>query len=163
MNKNKFLNILFFSLNSAFAIFMVFNFVFDFIDLYVLLALFLFLNSVYLLAKFVAYRSDSGLFFGIMSLFSAIFLVISSHFALNFLKLSNLLFLAFIISCLFIFIFFNSVYFLYVFLSNFLIFFPIIFYSFNIIDLKLLFIFVGICVIINVFLYFVLIKSVKRN
>lgn len=163
MNKNKFLNILFFSLNGANLIFIGLNLIFNFLNLYYVLALFLFLNSIYLLGKFIAYYSDSSLFFAAMFLFSGFFLIIAEKFSLNFIELSNLIFLAFIIACLFIFIFYNSIYFLYTFLSNFLIFFPIVFYTFRLIDLKLFFIFVSCCVIINVILYLLLIKSVKRT
>mgnify|MGYP004677353385 CR=1 FL=1 len=162
MNKNKFLNILFFSLNGANIIFVGLNFIYKFLDLYYVLALFLFLNSIYLLAKYIAYASDSSLFFGIMFLFGGFFLFLKTFLGLSFLELGALLLLDFSVACLFIFIFFKSIYFCYLFLSNFLIFFPIFFYSFNIIELKLFFIFVSVCVIINVILYLVLIKSVKR-
>ena len=162
MNKNKFLNILFFSLNCAILIIIIFNFIYNFISLYYVLALFLFLNCVYLFGKFMAYNSDSGLFFGTMMLFCSIFLTISEKYGLNFMQLSALIFLSFIFACFFVYYFFNSIYFFYTFLSNFLMFFPIIFYSFHVIELNLLFIFILCCVIINLILYFVIIKSVKR-
>lgn len=163
MNKNKFLNILFFSLNSAIIIFAGLNFYFKVLDLQTVMALFLFLNSICFIFKFVAYSSDSSLFFGILFLLNSICLFIKVFYNLNFFEFGALCVLSFSIACLFIFIFFKSIYFCYLFLSNFLIFFPIFFYSFNIIHLKLFFIFITVCVIINVILYLVLIKSVKRT
>ncbi len=163
MNKNRFLNILFFSLNGAFAIFLVLNFIFNFLKLEYLLALFFILNSIYLFFKFILYYSDSGLFFGSFNFLNGIFVIITTHFNLGLLKLFSFIFLSFVCSCFFIFCFFKSSYFFYAFFSGFLIFFPIIFYSFNVIDLKNFFIFISSCVIINLFLYFILIKSVKRN
>lgn len=163
MNKNRFLNLLFFILNGANLIFIVLNFIYGFLNLYYVLALFLFLNSIYLFLKFVAYYSDSSLFFGVMFFFCGVLLLLTPKFDLSFMQLSSLILLSFTLACLFIAIFFNSIYFLYTFISNFLIFFPINFYSFHLIDLNLLFIFVSSCVIINVILYLLLIKSVRRT
>ena len=161
MNKNRLLNLIFFVFNISYIIFLVFNFIFNLLDLYILLSIFLFLNSIYLLIKFYAYNSDSSLFLASFLLFNSIFVLIAYFYNLSLLKLGSLIFLSSIFGFLFLALRFKSVTWLFTFLSNILIFFPIFFITFEIIDLKLFFIFLTCCVIINVALFLILFKRDK--
>ena len=161
MNKNQFLNLIFYCFNISYIIFLIFNFIFNLLDLYIALSIFLFINAVYLFFKFIAYNSDSSLFLASFLLFNSLFLLIGFYYNLSFIKLSNFIFLSAIFSFLFLAIRFKSLLWLFNFFSNFLIFFPITFLSFGLIDLKMFFIFLLSCVIIILTLYLILFKKEK--
>lgn len=158
MNKNKTYELIFFISNAILLISIVINLIVKFLDFTTLLAVFFFVNGLVLFIKFIFYSSDSSLYLSIFFLFSGIFLLLYSVYELSNIKLLTLLYLSNIIASFFVYINFKSKIFLYLFLSGFLLFFPIFFYTFNIIVLNIFFIFLVLCVIINLIMYFIFFK-----
>lgn len=162
MNKNKVINILFISITVIFNIILILNNFLKFTSLENILAIFLFLISIYLLAKFIAYYSDSSLFLGIFFLFSSFFIFISNIYNLNIYSTLSFIYLSFLFAFLFLYIYFKSLSCFKIFISGLLIFFPILFYIFNIISLINFFIFIIACVII-ILLFLLLFNSKKER
>lgn len=161
MNKNKLVNLIFIIVTILFNIIFLLNNFLKFTSLDYIMAIFLFLISLYLFAKFIAYYSDSSIFLGTTFLFSSFFIFLSRFYNLNILATLNFIYLSILIGFLMLFIYFKSSQCLSIFINGLLLFFPILFYIFNIITLNNFFIFILICVII--ILLFSIIFNAKKE
>lgn len=157
MNKNQKINLLFYILLGCYFLVIAFNLFFNFISFDKLFCIICLSFSIYLFFKFSAYNSDSSLFLGTFLIFTGIFYYISIISNFNLFQTLTLIFLAFILSIFILFVQYKSLKCLYVFLCGLLLFFPIIFFSFNVISLNFFFIFLFSCVIMDVTLYFLFI------
>lgn len=157
MNKNQKLNLLFYILLGCYFLVIAFNLFFNFIGFDKLFCIICLTFSIYLFCKFGAYNSDSSLFLGTFLIFVAVFYYIAIISNFNLFQILTLIFLSFVLSIFVLFIQYKSTKCLFVFLCGLLLFFPIIFFSFNIINLNFFFIFLFSCVIIDVTLYFLFI------
>ena len=75
----------------------------------------------------------------------------------------TLSFLANVMGLLALAIYFTNPKYIFSFISNFLIFFPIFFYTFKIINLRMFFLYLILCVIILIILYFIMFKTKKEK
>lgn len=157
MNKNQKLNLLFYIFLGCYFLVIAFNLFFNFISFDKLFCIICLTLPIYLFAKFSAYNSDSSLFLGTNLVFVGVFYYISIISNFNLIQTLSFIFLSFILSIFVLFVQYKSIKCLYVFLCGLLLFFPIIFFSFNVINLIFFFIFLFSCVIINIVLYFLFI------
>lgn len=159
MNKNKKLNLLFYILTILYVILIVVNLIFNLISTNILFCIGCAIFSIYLFCKFLAYLSDSSLFLSTLLFFIGFFYYFSFTNNFNTFQTLSFIYLAFVLGFLSLFVYFKSSTFLFIFINCFLPFFPIILFSFNLINWLYFFIFLISCVIINMFLYFLYFKT----
>jgi len=139
MNKNQKLNLFLYILLGCYFLIITFNLFFNFISYDKLFCVICLTLAIYLFCKFEAYNSDSSLFLGTFLIFAGTFYYISIISEFSAFQTLCLIFLAFVLSVFILFLQYKSVKCLFLFLCGLLLFFPIIFFSFNIINLNLFF------------------------
>ena len=155
MNKNQKLNLFLYILLGCYFLVIAFNIFFNFISYDKLFCIICLTLAIYLFCKFQAYNSDSSLFLGTFLIFAGVFYYIAIISEFSLFQTFCFIFLAFVLSVFILFLQYKSIKSLYLFLCGLLLFFPIIFFCFNIININLFFIFFICCVIMSIVLYFI--------
>ena len=119
-------------------------------------AFFLYFVSVYMLIKAYFFRSDSSLFFSVLALLSSLVFTSNSLQTYSLFQLSSILNMLVAMSFFVDFLFFQSKFTFYSFLTNFLLSFPVFLFAFSCINLILMILF--LCGALAI-LFFVLLLS----
>lgn len=102
----------------------------------------LFLISIYVLSKSIVFRSDSSLYLSILCFMISIFGTLANIYYFNLFTLISFLLLSFSISHLLLFLFFHKISNFWTFVFFFLLFLPVILYSFYCINLLIMLLFI---------------------
>lgn len=157
MNKNQKLNLVLYILLGCYSVLVTTNIFLKFISVSLMFSVGCFVLGLYLFLKFIAYNSDSSLYLSSSLFFIGFVIYFSAISDFNIFQTLTLIYLCFVLGLFVLFIQYKSSNCLLLFISGLLLFFPIIFFAFNIINLLYFFIFLICCAIINSVVFFLFI------